>query len=892
MAKETYHGANLDIAFDSFGGLVSRVNDLVHDSATVQVTTTLAATPNTNNGGVTVGNAHIEGEFSSNVIHTPTLTGGTLLGASDLTVTSNTTFDRNVNVTGTLNVASNTTLNGSNVHITANTTVRDRLNANVIMTPTLTGGTNAGVASNLTVASNTNFNQNVSISGELSTSSNATFGGANVYITANTTVRDRLTANTLEGNLAWTHITSKPSPKLDLTLTGDVTGTSNTTFTELGNATMSLNVHVVKQTVILGDDTEGDFVASIDAGDGIDLHETSNRRLEISHNRTSLIANTVTSLSGGGVINGIITTYDRYGHMQAFTTSTANLDLRYTQAGVRRLSNGSTFATTTGINGDISVLAGDGQNITASGSSLTVTSTDTLDDVVRRGSTTTRNATFGTVTGTFVGNGAGLTNLTSTNLTGTIQDARIPTNIVRDSRTVTVGNGLSGGGSLASNISVAVVPGAGILSNGTGVHVDAKNGLSANTTGLWVVPGAGVASNATGVHVIAGAGLVAANSSGVHVGAGSGITVNPTNVSVDSTVVRTSGAQTITGMKTFSEVTVTGTNGAAWGNYNGGRSYLSTLNGTATNASWLVSAQYSGNFTGGIQLRNDGNEIRLYAGSGWVGVSNTGALTANTISATSYSGNGAGLTNLNSNNLTGTIPDARLPSNIVRDTISINPGLGLSGGGNLSSSRTIAVTFATTAEATSGTNDNKSMTPLKTKQAIDSSNLVSYSAQTLTEAQQDTARSNISAIGTSPNGVVKPFPRGNLSVTNNSVPTGVYRYSTTETGGPPGVVHGVVWHTRRAVGGGEHQTMMVDSPVEMSGVMWARTRVTGGWTTWKKIAGAAEGGGTDETFFLSDNKVNSSYTIPTGRNAMSVGPIQVMDGAVVTIDSGTTWVIV
>lgn len=895
MAKETYHGANLDITSDSFGGLVSRVNDLVHDSATIQVTTTLAATPNTNNGGVTVGNAHVEGEFSANVVHAHTITGGTLIHANNLTVTSNTTFDRNVNVTGTLQVASNTTLNGANVNITANTTASGaRFNATSVRTPTLVGETITGSPTHINVASNTVFaGQSVQVLGQFSTSANAILGGANVYISANTTVRDRLTANTLEGNLAWSYVTSKPSPRLDVNLTGDVTGSANATFTGLGNATMAINVNVVKQTVVLGDDTEGEFVASIDAGDGINLVETSNRRLEISHNRTSLIANTVASLSGGSVINGIVTTYDQHGHAQAFTTSSANLDLRYTQSGVRRLSNGSSFATSTGINGDISVIPGDGQSITASGSSLTVASTDTVDDVIRRGSTTSRNVTFGTVTGTFVGNGAGLTALTATNLTGTIADARIPSNIVRNNRTVTTGNGLSGGGSLASDVNIGLVAGNGVLINASGVHANARNGLTANTTGLWVVPGAGVVSNATGVHVVAGQGMIASNTTGVHVGAGSGITVNATNVAVDSTVMRTTGAQSITGMKTFSDVTVTGTTGVSWGNYNGAQTYLSAFTGVASNASWLVSAQYSGSYVGGVQLRNDGEQIRLYAGSAWVGLSNTGTFTANTIEATSISGNGAALTSLNSTNLTGTVPDARLPSNIVRNSITLSAGTGLSGGGNLSANRSFAVTFATTAEANAGTIDNKSMTPLKTRQAIDSSNLVSYSAQTLTGAQQDTARANISALGTEPNGGVKPFPGGNLSVTNNNVPTGLYRYSPpTESGGPPGAAHGVVQHTRRSPGGGEHQSMIIDSPVEMSGVMWVRTRTTGAWTTWKKIAGAAEGGGTDETFFLSDNKVNTSYTIPNGKNAMSVGPVQVTDGAVVTINDGTTWVIV
>jgi hypothetical protein len=37
--------------------------------------------------------------------------------------------------------------------------------------------------------------------------------------------------------------------------------------------------------------------------------------------------------------------------------------------------------------------------------------------------------------------------------------------------------------------------------------------------------------------------------------------------------------------------------------------------------------------------------------------------------------------------------------------------------------------------------------------------------------------------------------------------------------------------------------------------------------------------------------VMQSYTIPTGYNAMSVGPISVSNGVTVTISSGQRWVI-
>jgi len=38
--------------------------------------------------------------------------------------------------------------------------------------------------------------------------------------------------------------------------------------------------------------------------------------------------------------------------------------------------------------------------------------------------------------------------------------------------------------------------------------------------------------------------------------------------------------------------------------------------------------------------------------------------------------------------------------------------------------------------------------------------------------------------------------------------------------------------------------------------------------------------------------VSADYTIPVGKNAMSTGPITVDDGVVVTISSGSRWVVI
>ncbi len=68
----------------------------------------------------------------------------------------------------------------------------------------------------------------------------------------------------------------------------------------------------------------------------------------------------------------------------------------------------------------------------------------------------------------------------------------------------------------------------------------------------------------------------------------------------------------------------------------------------------------------------------------------------------------------------GTFVDARLPTNIVRNTRRLVGGSGItiSGNGDLSADRTISIRIATQAEAEIGTNNTNAMTPLRTRQAI------------------------------------------------------------------------------------------------------------------------------------------------------------------------------
>lgn len=60
--------------------------------------------------------------------------------------------------------------------------------------------------------------------------------------------------------------------------------------------------------------------------------------------------------------------------------------------------------------------------------------------------------------------------------------------------------------------------------------------------------------------------------------------------------------------------------------------------------------------------------------------------------------------------------------------------------------------------------------------------------------------------------------------------------------------------------------------------------------------GGATGGGVvpnqDDVFFENSTNVTNSYTITSGKNAMTAGPITINDGVEVTVPDGSVWTIV
>lgn len=61
---------------------------------------------------------------------------------------------------------------------------------------------------------------------------------------------------------------------------------------------------------------------------------------------------------------------------------------------------------------------------------------------------------------------------------------------------------------------------------------------------------------------------------------------------------------------------------------------------------------------------------------------------------------------------------------------------------------------------------------------------------------------------------------------------------------------------------------------------------------WGSVGGGATGGGANAVFHENDTNVTEDYTITTGKNAMSAGPITVDTGVTVKVPTGSVWTVV
>jgi hypothetical protein len=58
---------------------------------------------------------------------------------------------------------------------------------------------------------------------------------------------------------------------------------------------------------------------------------------------------------------------------------------------------------------------------------------------------------------------------------------------------------------------------------------------------------------------------------------------------------------------------------------------------------------------------------------------------------------------------------------------------------------------------------------------------------------------------------------------------------------------------------------------------------------WSSIGGS---GGIDDVFYENAQTIAANYTLVTGRNAMTAGPVTINNGVTVTVQDGSRWVVV
>lgn len=104
------------------------------------------------------------------------------------------------------------------------------------------------------------------------------------------------TKGEVDANVDWSNILNKPDPIVAVNLTGDVTGSGNFTMTDLAGGTVNITTTVAADSVVLGTDTTGDYVAAVTVS-GVGLSVTGsgeNATYNISSNATS--SNTVSTI--------------------------------------------------------------------------------------------------------------------------------------------------------------------------------------------------------------------------------------------------------------------------------------------------------------------------------------------------------------------------------------------------------------------------------------------------------------------------------------------------------------------------------------------------------------------------------------------------------------------
>ncbi len=227
----------------------------------------------------------------------------------------------NVSTTGTLTVGGNLIVNGSTTTVNSTVTTVDD--------PILTLGGDTAPISDDSKDRGIEFryyngSAKIGFFGYDNSTGKFTF----IPDATNTSEAFSGTKGELDANVDWSNILNKPDPVIAVDVTGDVVGSGNLTMTDLAGGTISISTTIQANSVALGTDTTGDYVAAVTVS-GVGLSVTGsgeNATYNVSSNATSsntsstivardssgnFTATTVTAsgLTGASSSNPVVITY-------------------------------------------------------------------------------------------------------------------------------------------------------------------------------------------------------------------------------------------------------------------------------------------------------------------------------------------------------------------------------------------------------------------------------------------------------------------------------------------------------------------------------------------------------------------------------------------------------
>lgn len=460
------------------------------------------------------------------------------------------------------------------------------------------------------------------------------------------------TKGTVDANLEWADVLSKPSPVI--TLAGDLSG--SVTLTSLANGTLTATI--AANSVELGTDTTGNYVASVSGTDGVTITGTGEgAAVTIVNSDKGSSQNIFKNITDGTNTAAADSNNDTF-------TLTAGSGVSIT---VNATTDAATFANTgvlsvNGSTGAVTGIATTGGNLSQFAATTSAQLAGVLSD--ETGFSTGALAVFNISPSISTSITTGSTSFDLLNTTATtinLGGAATAINMGATTGTVTVaGNLVVNGTTTTVNSSTLVVNDKNIEIGSVQSGVISTTGTvgSISGTGPWTATITGM-TDAAGL--VVGSTITATAGTG-SLGTGGVYSVTAINSNTSITFSATGGTTPVAG-------TITNITGSAASNAtaDGGGITLKgatdkTLNWINSTASWTSSEDF--NLVSTKVYRINGTSVlsatTLGTGVTASSLTSVGTITTGTWSASFGAVSGANLTNLTANNLSGTIPSAVL----------------------------------------------------------------------------------------------------------------------------------------------------------------------------------------------------------------------------------------